>query len=44
MKKKLVAVLLSTAMVFSLAACGGKEEKPAEEGAATESTESTEKG
>ncbi len=39
MKKKLVAVLLSTAMVFSLAACGGGEEKPAEEGATTEKTE-----
>ncbi len=43
MKKKIVAVLLSAAMVFSLAACGGKEEKPAESGAA-ESTESAEKG
>lgn len=30
MKKKLLAVLLSTAMVLSLTACGGKEEAPAE--------------
>lgn len=35
MKKKVLAVLLSSAMAFSLAACGGggaKEEAPAEEG------------
>lgn len=37
MKKKLVAVLLSTAMVFSLAACGGgTEEAPADDAATTE--------
>ena len=44
MKKKLVAVLLSTAMVFSLAACGGKEEKTTDEGATTEKTEATDEG
>ena len=42
MKKKLVAVLLSTAMVFSLAACGGGEKAP-EEGT-TEKTETTDEG
>ncbi len=36
MKKKLLALLLSTAMVLSLVACGGKEEAPAETPAATE--------
>lgn len=38
MKKKLVAVLLSAAMVFSLAACGGgsTEEAPADDAATTE--------
>ncbi len=36
MKKKLLALLLSTAMVLSLVACGGAEEAPAETPAATE--------
>ena len=44
MKKKLVAVLLSAAMVFSLAACGGKEETPADEGTTTETTDAADAG
>ena len=36
MKKKLLALLLSTAMVLSLVACGGKEEAPATDAPATE--------
>lgn len=36
MKKKLLALLLSTAMVLSLVACGGGEEPAADEPAATE--------
>ena len=35
MKKKLLAVLMAATMVFSLAACGAKEEAPAEEVAET---------
>lgn len=40
MKKKVLSVLLATAMVFSLAACGGSNETPAT--GSTESTASTE--
>ena len=40
MKKKLVAVLLSTAMVFSLAACGGGDAKTEEGGDKAESGDS----
>ena len=36
MKKKLLALLLSTAMVLSLVACGGTEEAPATDAPATE--------
>ena len=36
MKKKLLALLLSTAMVLSLVACGGKEEAPATDAPTTE--------
>jgi len=40
MKKKLLAILLSAAMVLSLMACGAKEEAPAAEApAATEEAE-----
>lgn len=39
MKKKLLALLLSTAMVLSLVACGGGEEPAADEPAATEDAE-----
>lgn len=42
MKKKLVAVLLSSAMVFSLAACGGGDNASTDDGAKTESTDSGE--
>ena len=39
MKKKLLALLLSTAMVLSLVACGGSEEPATDAPAATEDTE-----
>ena len=42
MKKKLLALLLSTAMVLSLVACGGKEEAPATDAPATEDAAATE--
>ncbi len=44
MKKKLLAVLLSTAMVLSLTACGGKEEAPAETPNTTEAPEAETEG
>ena len=36
--KKMLALFLAILMVFSLAACGAKEQAPAEEKPATEST------
>ena len=44
MKKKLVAVLLSAAMVFSLAACGGNKETAEAPAAEGEKTEGESKG
>ena len=40
MKRKLVAVMLSTAMVFGLVACGGESQSGNSETAENETTES----